>query len=262
MAAHAHRIADHSPEPPPQPTRKWYVDEIVVAAFAILGVGGAVLLPLRYGFTPSGGKIPPALVSYLLATGLAALTYRYLGGIEGASFKVGALKLGGALAALVGIATLVNTQLLPQVQPPPTAQVWELDGQITDDQGTVIQQLVPTDFKLSPPDTRVDPGGNFKLNFYTEPTLVGTGMDFPSLTIGHDGLSTTIPLDPEQLKKMTGFKVDSRRMRVASIPLQKDVEPPAYSAAAPPPQPATGSQLSAYTAAAQPPQSQPQEPPK
>lgn len=37
------------------PKRQWYIDEIVVAAFAFLGFGGAVFLPVRFGFT----VVPP-----------------------------------------------------------------------------------------------------------------------------------------------------------------------------------------------------------
>ena len=85
-----------TPRSPNLPTRHWYIDEIIVAAFAFFGVGGAVFLPLRFGFT----SVPPIVVSFLLATGLAALTYKYLGGIQTASLKIGTLKLGGALAAL------------------------------------------------------------------------------------------------------------------------------------------------------------------
>jgi len=81
----------------------------VVAAFAFLGVGGSVFLPLRF-------HIPPIIISFLMATGLAALAYRFLGGIPGASIAIGALKLTGALAALVGIALVINRDLVNQVQ--------------------------------------------------------------------------------------------------------------------------------------------------
>jgi hypothetical protein len=89
--------------------RGWNVDEIVVAAFAFLGFGGAVFLPLRF-------NIPQIVTSFLLATGLAALAYRYLGGIPSTSLAVGAVKIGGSLAALVGIAILINSHLVSQVQ--------------------------------------------------------------------------------------------------------------------------------------------------
>ncbi len=102
-----------NPPQPPTPVaparRGWNIDEIVVAAFAFLGFGGAVFLPLRF-------NIPPIVISFLLATGLAALAYRYLGGIPVASLAVGALKLGGSLAALVGIAILIDGYLVKEVQ--------------------------------------------------------------------------------------------------------------------------------------------------
>ncbi len=75
------------------------MDESVVAAFAFLGVSRAVVLQIM------SKTVAPVIVSCLLATGLAALTYRFLGGIEGSTaLTIGALKLTGALAALVGIA--------------------------------------------------------------------------------------------------------------------------------------------------------------
>src|SRR5437660_9437431 len=114
--------AQGSPGTPPSPTgREWYIDEIVVAAFAFLGVGSAVFIPLRYG----PNKVPAILISFLLATGLAALTYRYLGGIQGASFAIGALKLTGSLGALVGIGLLINSRLELQVHPP-AYELWEV----------------------------------------------------------------------------------------------------------------------------------------
>lgn len=97
--------------PPPNPSapRKWPLDDIVVVVFALFGFAGAVFLPLRY-------NIPPIVTSFLLATGLAALAYRFLGGIPGSSIVIGALKLGGSLAALVGIAIVINGYLVTQVQ--------------------------------------------------------------------------------------------------------------------------------------------------
>jgi hypothetical protein len=92
------RIAKRSP-----------LDEVIVTVFAFLGFGGALFLPLSY-------RIPPILLSILVATGIAALAYRFLGGLSGNSLQVGALKLTGALAALLGIALLVNSYLVDQMQ--------------------------------------------------------------------------------------------------------------------------------------------------
>jgi hypothetical protein len=108
MAAPSNTLAQ--PQSAGDRGRPWYVDELVVAAFAFLGVAGAVFLPLRF-------NIPPIVISFLLATGLAAFAYKYLGGIPaGTSYVTGTLKLGGALAALVGIAFAINTVLVSQVQ--------------------------------------------------------------------------------------------------------------------------------------------------
>jgi hypothetical protein len=83
-------------------------DDIVVIIFALLGFGGCIVFA-------QWGSVPPIVVSFLLATGVAAFVYRFLGGIQGASFTVGALKLGGTLAALVGIALAVNPLLVDQM---------------------------------------------------------------------------------------------------------------------------------------------------
>ena len=150
---------------------------------------------MQYGFD----KIPPITVSFLLATGLAALTYRYLGGIDGASFTVGALKLGGALAALVGIAMLINNSLAPwvrpPVQPPPAYQIWTVTGQVTDATGNAIDPLALTDIVLSPPQSQLFRDGNFKMDFYIMPS--NTISPFPTLYVSHDGyLTDPVDLNP------------------------------------------------------------------
>lgn len=84
------------------------LDEVIVTAFAFLGFAGALFLPLKY-------RIPPIMLGILAATGIAALTYRFLGGVSGTSLQVGALKATGALAALLGVAIVVNSYLVPQM---------------------------------------------------------------------------------------------------------------------------------------------------
>ena len=156
-------------------SRNWYVDEIVVAAFAIFGVAGAVFLPLRY-------PIPPITTSFLLATGLAALAYRFLGGIPGASVTVGALKLGGALAALVGIALIVNNALSRQLPQP--HEVWQVSGQVVDDQGNPIPYFDPSDISIQP--STIHPGleGKFQLTVTSWPDINGNPQ-FPILSVSH-----------------------------------------------------------------------------
>ena len=165
--------------------RRWYIDEIIVALFAFLGVGGGVLLPLRY-------NVPPITTSFLLATGLAALTYRFLGGIQGASFTVGSLKLGGALAALVGIAMLINHGLVAE-QPTPH-QAYHLKGLVVDDKGQPVPNLSISDFNLTPPTIYPDPAGNdFQMTFSTGTDFNGNPV-FPKLQIKYGSLGNTVDL--------------------------------------------------------------------
>jgi hypothetical protein len=88
--------------------RSWSGDDIFVAAIACLGFGSAIFLPIRF-------TIPPIVISILLATGIAALAYRFLGGVSGASITVGAAKLTGAVAVLVGVATFIHADLVKEV---------------------------------------------------------------------------------------------------------------------------------------------------
>jgi hypothetical protein len=162
--------------------RNWYIDEIVVAAFAIFGVAGAVFLPLRY-------NIPPITTSFLLATGLAALAYRFLGGIPGTSITVGALKLGGALAALVGIALIINNSLSKQLPQP--HQVWQVSGQVVDDQGVPIPYFDPSDISIEP--STIDPGlqGKFQVMVTSWPDINGNPQ-FPVLAVSHAAYGTDL----------------------------------------------------------------------
>jgi hypothetical protein len=177
---------------PPQPPvgRKWYIDEIVVAAFAFLGFGGAVFLPLRY-------NLPPIVVSFLLATGLAALTYRYLGGIEGTSFAIGALKLTGTLAALVGIAMLINSQLVSQT----TVQVWYLSGRVVNEKKNTVDKLEDADFTVFPANAHAEQLGDFHVEFIRHTTELADNRSY--LSVKHPGFGeVTIPLELERLKKL------------------------------------------------------------
>jgi hypothetical protein len=208
----------------PAERRAWFIDEIVVAAFAFLGFGGAVLLPLRFGFS----KVPPVVASFLLATGLAALTYKYLGGIQGASFAVGTLKLGGALGALVGIALLINSNLVSQVEPPSPYQVWLVTGRVTNDSGQPIEPLDIRDFALEP--AQFVPGGNgsFRLRIYSWPAS-GSGMEFPTLKISHTPFDThRIDLNPDALNDVRIVRAGNQ-IEIGQIPLHvpaQNYDPP------------------------------------
>lgn len=206
-----------SPGPQP-PSRAWSVDDLVVIAFAFLGFGGGVFLPLQFGFN----HVPPITTSFLLATGLAALTYRFLGGVQGASFAVGSLKLGGALAALAGIALLINNSLVKQVQhpaPPPSYQVWAVSGQVVNASGKAIDPLDPTDIELSPPTSQLFPAGKFRLVLYSMPS--NTISPFPTLTISHSGyVSDSVDLNPTATTNNVQITRSGQNIAITQIPLQ------------------------------------------
>ena len=168
-----------SPETPDRSaasgTRGWYIDENVVVAFAVFGVAGAVFLPLH-------NSIPPIITAYLLATGLAALAYRFLGGVQGSALAVGTLKLGGSLAALVGIATLINNTLVNQIPKP--HEVWQVSGQVVDEAGKPLTYFDPGDIAIKP--SVVHPGieGKYQVTVTSGPDINGN-QQFPTLSIYH-----------------------------------------------------------------------------
>lgn len=79
---------------------------IVVAACLVLGVLLTVI----------GDKTPSMVISVLLACGIAALLYGILGGVTGADFNLGPLKVGGSAAVLLGGTWLINYYLAPQLE--------------------------------------------------------------------------------------------------------------------------------------------------
>jgi len=191
--------------------RNWYIDEIVVAAFAFLGMAGGVFLPLRY-------TIPPITISFLLATGLAALTYRFLGGIEGASFTVGSLKLGGALAALVGIAVLINNYLVSQMPKP--HEVWQVSGQLEDPQGNPIQVIDAEDISVSPNTIHRGLNGKFEMTVTSEPDINGN-QQMPTISLGHTPYQgDSIDLSPGAKNDVTVIK-DGQSFSLGAIKLRE-----------------------------------------
>jgi hypothetical protein len=82
-------------------------DDIVIVIFALLGFVGSVVLYRTK-------SAPPPIISFFLATGVASLVYRFLGGLEKAELVWGTLRVGGTMAALIGIAVYVNGQINAQ----------------------------------------------------------------------------------------------------------------------------------------------------
>jgi len=83
-------------------------EDTILLFFALLGLVGSVVLYYL--------KLPSIMTSVFLSMGVSALVYRFLGGIEVGSFNLGPLKVGGSLAALIGVALWMNNtrELDPQ----------------------------------------------------------------------------------------------------------------------------------------------------
>lgn len=82
-------------------------DDIIIVIFALLGFVGSVVLYRT-------ASAPTPIISFFLATGVASLVYRFLGGLDRAEFVWGTLRVGGTMAALVGIAVYVNGEMKAQ----------------------------------------------------------------------------------------------------------------------------------------------------
>jgi len=213
-----HKSASASPRGP--------VDDTVVIVFALFGIVGGVLLPQ---FMP----ILPIVRAYLLATGTAALVYRFLGGIDGASLKVGGLKLTGALAALVGIALLINHAIVVE-----TPQAYQVTGTVFDDKGNPISSFGPEDITVTP--SPVDPGfdGKFTVTFAPGPGFAGQPPIFPTLIINHGSLTDSIDLTPGA-KTDTAITRSGTQLTLSSIRLHPQTGSSSGQASVPSPAPQT-----------------------
>ena len=91
--------------PPVGNAARWLRDDLVLIGFASFCL--LVSLYLRLW----GGAIEPTFISIFVGVGVAAITYRYLGGTEGAQFSIAALKLGGSAALLLAVTWWVGSAM-------------------------------------------------------------------------------------------------------------------------------------------------------
>jgi hypothetical protein len=159
------------------------IDDTVVIAFALFGIVGGVLLPQYVA-------LPPIVTAYLLATGTAALVYRFLGGIGGASFKFRGFKLTGTVAALAGMAWLINHAIIAE-----TPQAYQVKGVVYDDKGAPISSFGPNDIAVTPAGVLPGFDGEFSVTFAPVPGF-GYQPVLPTLLINHGSLSAAINLNP------------------------------------------------------------------
>lgn len=83
-------------------------DLVITIAVA---AGLAVALALTIAAKVWEVDFPPTIVATFLSVALAALTYRFLGGVGGAEFSIGLLKLGGSAAFVVGLIWFIGDRL-------------------------------------------------------------------------------------------------------------------------------------------------------
>jgi hypothetical protein len=108
------------------------------------------------------------------------------------------VKLGGAFAGYFLLFVFIIYKL-NVIIPPPSAQVWEVSGHVTDAKGGRILRLDPNDVTLSPPHLVWDNDGGFTIRVTTASTPAG-GTEYPKLNVGHSNFQdVTIPLDPGKL---------------------------------------------------------------
>lgn len=84
--------------------RKW-LDDVVIVSFAAFCLGAALFLGLR------SPPVEPTFIGVFMGVAVAAITYRYLGGTDGAQFSIAALKLGGSAALLLAVTWWVGSQM-------------------------------------------------------------------------------------------------------------------------------------------------------
>lgn len=101
--------AEEPPRGPRKDVKKRFsVEDVIVTSAVFLGFGAGIVLAVL--------KQPPALVAVVLAAGVSALVHRFLGGLQGGEILFGAIKLVGAVGALMGVFFILNHYLVEQQQ--------------------------------------------------------------------------------------------------------------------------------------------------
>lgn len=91
---------------------KMFEDWVLIVA-VVLGL--LIALYLSYALVVQNEHYPPTLIATFLAVGVAALIYRFMGGLVGTEFKFGLLTLGGSAAFFVGIIWFVGNRLREEI---------------------------------------------------------------------------------------------------------------------------------------------------
>lgn len=113
------------------------IEDLVLTAAIVLGL--LIALYLSYALVVQGEHYPPTLITTFLAIGVAALIYRFMGGLVGTEFKAGLLTLGGSAAFFAGMIWFVGDRLRDEIglyasATPYLSEISSLQGQLDQEQ--------------------------------------------------------------------------------------------------------------------------------
>ncbi len=194
-----------------------------------------IILVIIFGFLLSIAiflfhwPIPPIMSAVLIGTALSALVYRFLGGIQAnTSFTIGALKLSGTMAALIGCIYFINSALEKQTRmelatlfDPPLQQWFSLEksgGQPIEVRvGNLGTIPLPLESEIRSNPYRISKKENQYLLF------PGTASDLPIGTLTPESLKQT--LAELKLGSMVNHFIVTDRLAPATLSVELDPLP-------------------------------------
>jgi hypothetical protein len=147
------------------------------------------------------------------------------------------LKLGGAFAGYFALVVLILFQMprLKDTLQDTRPEIWEVEGQLTDENGNAIQPLSPADIQLEPQNLNFKPNGEFRATFATTVRPDGIGFEFPKIYVSHKDYGTvTISLGPPETADVFQKQRDQAHHHISLNPV-KLTKPPSYSPSGQPP---------------------------
>lgn len=92
-----------------------FFEDIALTVTIILGF--AIALYLSYALVVQEQPYPPTLISMFAGVSLAAVIYRFMGGLTSSELAMGAIKLGGSAAFVIFFIYFVGDRLREEVRP-------------------------------------------------------------------------------------------------------------------------------------------------
>ena len=181
------------------------------------------------------------LMLFLLPILPAYLFFKVLpstGNLEG-TFQGMGIKLSGAFAGYFALFFVIIHYLQPirdvtSPQPSQLIQVWDVVGQLTDEQGNGIEPLSKEDVQFQPDVLTLGKYGWFKATFTTQANTTATETEFPALFLSHpDYIGTRIDLGSDSAYVDSGNRDEGKHHIVLKPVVLK--RPAPYSPTGSPP---------------------------